>query len=686
MSRWVWRARSTASACRNRRRSPSSRKFRRTCTVHRSKNERNRHGGIYRWAQTNQLATWRRRGRNAAIALATLGAPLAAASPAVAGDAETTPTPAPAEAEADAGPHTDAGPSSSANTYDSSSAAVEGSDETYDADSQASTEVESSDSAPASTGAGSNGSAGAQGSTGAESNGSAGAQGSTGEDSDGSAGAQGSTGEDSDSSAGAHDSTGAESDDSAQGSTGVTSNGSAAGQGSTDAVSNGAAGAPGSNGSTKREAGSPGREGDTHARVDDSRRGSTPDEAPAGGGGAVTGVEVQRNDRGNGRATAHVRAGAGLEAAMHADAGAIAQEEARAQLQRQEKLRAGLYARPRGEPSWSRYSGRPVVAAARHGPMPCSSSASAASAISARRRRSLPCSPRSSSGPPCTSGSAATATRSALRRTAPREPGASGRRRVPRWQAVGEHHRERAGWRAPREKPGDEHGDKPGRERSRDGSRGRASAGTPPETVDTQPQGGTDGQVPTTGVTRRLRPTDRANRGGHAQRSGPPTEQEKAPQGSPESWPSRRTRRRHRHVERADRSDGEQRRLASTGHDLPLLRALGSGALVGGLLLGAAWAAPAESPLVWRLTSRAGRRALIGRSRPCAPLITLGPLGPPGALWLAVTVVSLALVTLLLRHDALVRWLDRRDSHGPSLSPVPAAGARCCDSSARSWR
>ena len=57
-----------------------------------------------------------RRRRNAAIALATLGAPLAAASPAVAGDAETTPTPAPAEAEADAGPHTDAGPSSSANT------------------------------------------------------------------------------------------------------------------------------------------------------------------------------------------------------------------------------------------------------------------------------------------------------------------------------------------------------------------------------------------------------------------------------------------------------------------------------------------------------------------------------------------------------------------------------------------
>ena len=55
-----------------------------------------------------------RRRRNAAIALAALGAPLAAASPAVADDAESTP-PA-AQAQADAGAPANAGASTSAST------------------------------------------------------------------------------------------------------------------------------------------------------------------------------------------------------------------------------------------------------------------------------------------------------------------------------------------------------------------------------------------------------------------------------------------------------------------------------------------------------------------------------------------------------------------------------------------
>ena len=236
-----------------------------------------------------------RRRRNAAIALAALGAPLAAASPAVADDAESTPPSA--QAEANAGAETNAAASTAASTH--SNGVAEGGSEEYDgssADAQGWASEESDDSAVQ------------EDSSAAET------------ETSGSA--------DSDSSTGAHDDEGdgsAESDAHRD-------------EGNVSAGVHGSAGVAGG--------------GEDGARVEDSKggrgswHGSASEKTGAHGGAAVTGVEVERNDRGDGRATAHVKAGAGLEAAIRADARAIAQEEARAQV-RQEKVRAGIHARGR---------------------------------------------------------------------------------------------------------------------------------------------------------------------------------------------------------------------------------------------------------------------------------------------------------------------------------------------------
>ena len=125
-----------------------------------------------------------------------------------------------------------------------------------------------------------------------------------------------------------------------------------------------------------------------------------------------------------------------------------------------------------------------------------------------------------------------------------------------------------------------EHGEKPGVE----------NQGTKPEeTVTTQPQSGgnTNGQVPTTGE----RPSVQTPLTAPSEEVAPqgqvaPAEQENAPQGSPEFVAFAQDT-----SNGTDTSSGQtvqtasNGQLASTGRDLPLLLALGSGALVGGLLL-----------------------------------------------------------------------------------------------------
>lgn len=179
-----------------------------------------------------------RRRRHAAIALAALGAPLAAASPAAADDPESTPPPAPAEADTEA--------TTSASTQSQSTAEAGGDEH-----------------------------AAAQGSAGAEID----------------VGAKTSTG--------AAENTHGDEDDA----------------------------------STEKSTPS-----------DDDSKGAWNGSAPekSHGDAAVTGVEVRRGDHGSGRAAAHVKAGAGLEAAIRADARAVAKDEVR-----KEHARAGIRARGR---------------------------------------------------------------------------------------------------------------------------------------------------------------------------------------------------------------------------------------------------------------------------------------------------------------------------------------------------
>ena len=179
-----------------------------------------------------------RRRRHAAIALAALGAPLAAASPAAADDPKSTPPPAPAEADTEA--------TTSASTQSQSTAEAGGDEH-----------------------------AAAQGSAGAEID----------------VGAKTSTG--------AAENTHGDEDDA----------------------------------STEKSTPS-----------DDDSKGAWNGSAPekSHGDAAVTGVEVRRGDHGSGRAAAHVKAGAGLEAAIRADARAVAKDEVR-----KEHARAGIRARGR---------------------------------------------------------------------------------------------------------------------------------------------------------------------------------------------------------------------------------------------------------------------------------------------------------------------------------------------------
>ena len=155
-----------------------------------------------------------RRRRNAAIALATLGAPFAAAAPAGADDGEGTKPP----------PGTGERPTSlpASHGNGATGAAVQGGE------------------AP-----GASGSAGAAGSTGVQSSGFTGTTESTSAESNGSAGTHASTGAKANGSAGTHASTGAKANGSAgtHASTGAKANGSAGTHASTGAKGNGSPGA-----------------------------------------------------------------------------------------------------------------------------------------------------------------------------------------------------------------------------------------------------------------------------------------------------------------------------------------------------------------------------------------------------------------------------------------------------------
>ena len=300
--------------------------------------------------------------------------------------------------------------------------------------------------------------------------------------------------------------------------------------------------------------------------------GSASEKARAHGGAAVTGVEVQRDDRGNGRSTAHVKAGAGLEAAIRADARAIAQEEARAQLRRQEKVRAGINARGREAAALLE-----VFRAAWKTGGSARANALFEFCFGGERNQRV--------SQEVLALLASLEQRAALHERFRGHGYAFGHFKtrtqgsghvkvegeVHGGKPEGEHH---GG------KPGGEHGEKPGDE----------NQGTKPEeTVTTQPQSGgnTNGQVPTTGETPSLEtpltaPTEEAAPEGQVA----PAEQENAPQGSPEFVAFAQDT-----SNGTDTSSGQtvqtasNGQLASTGRDLPLLLALGSGALAGGLLL-----------------------------------------------------------------------------------------------------